>query len=181
MEIQIYLKILRKNAFFIVAMVLIGAIIAFSSTRFLKSGYKNDMVYFLTVSGSSSPDTNQRLDPTNITDTAVAILTSQDFLNETGISSLSVDAKKLAPQVVKLTLTSESAQLSQDSQIIVSNKFNQKLTSFIPDASVKLEPVGSPSKSFQKILNSKILAVFGALVGFLASLVIITLSKYLKL
>lgn len=181
MDLKDYVKILTKNAFFIIALTLIGAAVAFSSTGFLKSGYKNEMVYFLVISDSGNSLTSQKLDPTNITDTAVAVLTSPDLLNETAISSMSLDVKKLAPQVIKLTLTSQSPELSKNSQAPVVEKLNQKLTAFVPEATLKLEPVGEESQSFQQVLNSKILAVFGALIGLLASLVTVAIVRYLRL
>jgi capsular polysaccharide biosynthesis protein len=181
MDIKEYIKIIRKNAFFIVALTLIGALVAFYSTRFLSSGYKNEMVYFLTVSTQDKSGLNQRLDPTNITDTAVAILTSPDFLNETSITPLSIDAKKLAPQVIRLTLTSDDPGLSANSQDSVVGKFNQKITTLVPETSLKLQSVGANSQSVHDVLNNKILAVFGAMVGLLASLIIITIVRYLRL
>lgn len=181
MDLKDYIKILTKNAFFIIALTLIGAFVAFTSTRFLKSGYKNEMVYFLVINESENLDIGRKVDPTNITDTAIAVLTSPDFLNETAISTLTIDAKKLAPQVIKLTLTSNSLQLSETSQTPVVDKFNQKLNILVPDASLKLQPVGIQSQSFQNILNSKILTVFGAVVGLLASVIIIAIVRYLRL
>lgn len=181
MDLKDYIKILTKNAFFIIVLTLIGTTVAFTSTRFLKPGYKNEMVYFLVINGSENSLSSQRLDPTNTTDTVVAVLTSPDFINETAVDPLSLDAKKLAPQVIKLTLTSSSPQLSKNSQAPVADKFNQKLATLVPDASLKLEPIGVESQSYQNILNSKILAVFGAVVGLLASLITIAVVRYLKL
>lgn len=181
MDLKDYIKILAKNAFFIIILALIGAAVAFSSTGFLKSGYKNETVYFLIISGTGNLDAAKKIDPTNITDTAVAVLTSPDFLKEASTGSLSIGAKKLAPQVIKLTITSQSPELSKNSQAPVIEKFNQKLAIFVPEASLKLEPLGEEGQSFQQVLNSKILAVFGALVGLLASLVIIAIIRYLKL
>lgn len=181
MDIKDYIKILTKNAFFIIILTLIGATVAFSSTRFLKSGYKNEMVYFLVINQPENSLQNQKLDPTNTTDTAVAILASPDFLKETAINALSVDVKKLAPQVIKLTLTSDNSQLSQSSQAQVATKFNQKVTTFITNGTLKLEPVGESPPSIHNALNSKVLAVFGALIGLLASLTSIAIVRYLRL
>ncbi len=181
MDIKEYIKILTKNTLFIIALTIIGAAIAFSSTRFLKSGYQNERFYFLIISQNENLENSQRLDPTNITDTAVSILNSPDFINEMAINTLSIDAKKLAPQVIKLTLTSKDPELSKNSQDPIVDKFNRKLTSFVPASSLKLESVGSPNQSYQNMLNNKVLAVFGAIIGFLASVVIIYVVRYLKL
>ncbi len=181
MDLKEYITIIKKNAFFIIVLTLIGASVAFSSTKFLKSGYKTSAVYFLVISSQQNTSTNQKLDPTNITDTAVAVLSSPDFLNEVATNNLSLDAKKLAPQVIRLTLTSKDQQTSEKSLTPVVDKFNQKLASLISESSPKLEPVGVHGQSIHDVLNNKILAAFGATVGLLASLVIIAVVRYLKL
>lgn len=180
MQLSNYLKILKKNFVFIVTLTALGAIVAFASTSFIKSGVIFERTLFVKITETSS-NINLRVDVQALTDTTVAYLQSTDFLNSTGSDGASVSVRKQAPQVVKLTVTSQSAVTSKEISKAVTSTFNQRVKDLISTAQVELVETGDPNEPAIQVLNSKILAVFGAFLGFTLSLVVMAISQYFKI
>lgn len=181
MEFKQYLKIFQKNFIFIAILVISGLALGFYSSRILPSGYRQSQVVFVSDTQSNNPDFAQKQDRAiNFTDSASSIIPSEDFLNSISISQTSVEVKKLAPQVLKITTASQSAEKSrQDLENIIS-KFNEKTENFIGDKDIQLKPVGVTPEPTHFALSMKVLGVFGALIGFIASISIISLATYFK-
>lgn len=183
MEPNQYLKILKTNLIFVAILVLVGAFLGFYSSHLLPSGYKQSQVFFVSQiledktksSGFAQPEA------VGFTDSAVSILESQDFLLSTQISQSSVEVKKLANQVLKITVSSETEEQSKKDLASLVSNFNDKVSSFLGDNEVQLTPVGSSPQASYFALSSKVLALFGALLGLMSALALLALASYFKL
>src|SRR3989344_4816618 len=120
MELKFYLQIIKKNLALIASLALIGAFSAYFSTSFLESGYKATGTFYLSNNSSNEDQQRYNFDgyfsqstAINATDTTVAILTSSDFQKEFSGSQASVGVRKIAPQVIEITTTSQDQQLSK--------------------------------------------------------------------
>lgn len=181
MEAKELIKIARRNLIFFIIFALVGALVGFYSNKLLPSGYRQSRVLFVTSSKVSEPNAIIVQDPaTNVADSAVSVIPSQDFLLYSQVKS-TVEVKKLAPLVIRITATSHSPEQSQQDLETLISSFNTKISQLRSDASVQLAPVGTNTQASYFAFNSKILTLFGALIGVAAAITILAVSLYLKL
>jgi capsular polysaccharide biosynthesis protein len=183
MEFKIYLKIIKNNFIFISIFAVIGMLLGFYSANFLPSGYRQNQTFFVSETkkdGESSLLSKQ--DKASVyTDSAVGIIESEDFLLSAQILNSQIEAKKLAPQVIKITVTNQSAEISKQDLSTAISKFNEKTQQLLGDKSIQLVPIGPTPAPTHFALNTKIMASFGALIGIISSAAILALLSYLKL
>ncbi len=165
----------KKNIMFTLILVAIGMLGGFFSTGYLDSGFKYTKSYF--VYTQNLPTSS---DAEDYTDTAVAILQSNDFLNELKLDNVSLTTKKIAPYVI--TVSAKSEDITRSTQAIenLEKQFNDKAKNFTSQE-FKLNSIGTPSSAQYQSLNNKIMAVVGALLGLLSSLVLLTIAKSLDI
>lgn len=183
MELNIYLKLIKKNFIFIIIFAVVGTLLGFYSTGFLPSGYSQNQTFFVSeteIEKNPSLLTNQDK-ALNYTDSAVSIIQSEDFLLSAQITNSQIEAKKLAPQVIKLTSISHSSETSKQDLSTAVLKFNEKTQQLLGNKSIQLTPIGPAPNPTYFALNSKILAMFGATIGIISSAAILALVSYLKL
>ncbi len=173
------IKIVKKNFIFILTITILGAFTAFMSTSFIKSGYNTQQTMFLSVE-KTNPNVIESIDLHALTDTAIALISSQDFQQSVDAAGATSQAKKLAPQVLVISTTSPSKQITKSAHDQIISLFNSRASELIKNAKVELIPTGKAADPTKKIFNSKILAGFGALIGFAISLTIISISRYFK-
>lgn len=178
MQLKDYVKIFKDNLVFIVILCAVTTTVAFFSTNFLKSGYQDKKTLFLVVADQDSLKQNS-LDAVNATDTVVAILQSPNSINS-ATSGIAIDAKKQAPQLIDLTVTSNDPQVSRNAAAEIINSFNSKINEYLPGHSLHLEQISPNQTPTQRILNSKVLAIAGAVLGFILSIVFISIARYFK-
>lgn len=193
MELKAYTKILRKNFLFIVICVAIATAISYYAAQKSQNGYKLEQTYFIaqTQSQPSSPD--QQIPPSgygnyyqqetarNFTDTAVSILQSPDFISLYTQSPHNVTTQKVAPQVLRISITSPTAAEAQfllDRLII---GFNQNLKSWAPANTVELKAIGQSQEPFINGLDTKIIVAAGAVLGFALAVCVVAVKAYFKL
>ncbi len=183
MELKIYIKLIQKNLIFIGILTVIGIVLGFYVAGFLPSGYKQNQTLFVSeTEKNETPNPLLKQDRAlNYTDSAVSIIQSEDFLLSAQITNSQIEAKKLAPQVIKITLTSQSAEISKQDLSTIILKFNEKTQQLLGDKSIQLIPIGPTPTPNHFALNNKILASFGALIGIISSAAILALVSYLKL
>ncbi len=180
MYFEDYRKTIKKNIVFILTLSALGALAAFLSTSYIKSGYSIQETMFLKVDETNiQPDKN--IDLQLLTDTAAALISSQNFQRPEGFIGAATTAKKIAPQIIMVSTISPEEELTKNAHKGVISKFNSTSGDFITNANVQLAPTGEAQNPTKKIFNSKILAAFGALIGFAAALTIISISKYFKI
>ncbi len=190
MEISELINLVKKYIILIAILALIGGVIGASSANFFSSGFKHQRLYFLTdpVVASQISDTpnsesfSLQEKSRNFTDTAVAILDSPDFKNEVLARGDSLQVRKVAPQVIRLTLVSNTPDTNFSKLQKVSASFNlkiQDLTASTPSSILK--PVGLESSPVYSSLSRQVLFVFGVVLGTVFALLVIGLKNYYRI
>lgn len=193
MELKAYIKILRKNLWFILICVVAATAISYYAAQKSQNGYKLEQTYFIAQSPNQPSLTDQQTSSAgfgsyylqetarNFTDTAVSILQSPDFVSLYTQSPGSVTAQKVAPQLLKISITTPTASEAQfllDRLII---GFNQNLKSWAPSNTVELKAIGQSPKSYFSGLDAKILVTAGAFLGFSLAVCVVAIKTYFKL
>ena len=178
MTLKDYIKILKDNLLFIVVICALTTTVAFFSTNFLKSGYIDKRTLFLTITNQDGTKQNI-IDTVNTTDTVVAILESPNLINKAP-SNISIDAKKQAPQIIDLTVTSSDPKTSSEASAEIVNSFNSKINELVPSYNLRLAQINQEKAPTQRILNNKVLAAAGAVFGFALSIMLIAIARYFK-
>lgn len=117
MQLNDLINLIKKYLILIVIFALIGAFVSASSASFFSSGFEHQRLYFLTDpilnnQISQNPNSESFLlqeKSRNFTDTAIAILDSPDFKSLVLENNDSLEVRKIAPQIIRLTLISSSA------------------------------------------------------------------------
>lgn len=189
MELKQILKLVRNQAYFVVALIFLGAIIGAQSAKFFPSGYSKSQLFFLTTTQASNQAQNNYFAPyyaqenaRNFTDTAVALLGSEEFLKEARPAGASVNVRKVAPQLIRITAQSPNPSDLDEPLEQISQVFNQKIAAISQDAyASQLKEVSLPTVPTFFALNAQILAAAGAILGLASSLLVIGLKVYFKL
>lgn len=189
MDLREIYKLFRNQAYFVVALIFLGAIIGAQSAKFFPSGYSKSQLFFLTTTQTPNQAQNNYFVPyyaqenaRNFTDTAVALLASQEFLKEAGPADASITIRKVAPQLIRITAQSPNPGDLDEPLKQISQVFNQKIAAISQDAyASQLKEVSSPTAPAFFALNARILAASGAILGLASSLLVIGLKVYLKL
>lgn len=179
MYLDQYIKIAKTNLFFICALTAVGAVCGYLSVAHIESGYKAQQTIFVRIE-KSNPLAYESVDAQTITDTVVAYISSTDYQRKANKTS-QTNAKKVAAQVVTLTATSQNLEEAQNSLKNTTTNFNQVAPDLIRHAKVELTNVGEQAIPTKNALNSRVLALFGTLLGFAASISIISVSRYFRL
>lgn len=184
MELKEYIAIIKKNILIIVIATVMGAAIAFYFSLNFQTGYKFEQSFFLT-SQETSADTAQNSyysleKARDFTDSAVAILQSPDFIGSLDTNG-SVAVRKLAPQVIKITVTAPDPQLAKSTMAKVVSSFNAAIGKLQPNSNFQINLVGKIPDSQPAGPSPKIVLAFGAVCGFVVSLIAIGLKTYFRL
>lgn len=188
MELKKFLKIFTENLIFIVMLALGAAITTLMSANFLHSGYSISRVYFVSAPNQTETLQGYNFDSffrgenaRNFTDTVVAILESEDFTGQVLEKGAALTTRKLAPQVVRITLSGENPQnLNQDIEKLAL-RFNMQIAELEGSSSSQLKPIGGVREPAFFALNKPILFVFGFVLGATIALFIIGLKNYFRL
>lgn len=178
MELKDILKIAKQNILFILTITILGAAIGLLSTRFLESGFEKSQYFFLK---EESPAFQEASIQENLTESATQILKSPDFTRELAQVPFKIEATKIAPYVVRVTVISQTTTETEQILAIIPTKFNSKIQELVPQGRYLLVSVGNPPETSHNVLNSKILAIVGAILGLVLSLVTLSVYKFFKL
>lgn len=192
MELREYLNILKKNILLIAGLAIIGAIGAGLSGNWLPNGYRASRLYYLDIPSKDSLAKGQgngyfesfyaQKKAGDFTDTAVGILESGDFLKIVLPDDSSINVRKVAPQLIGLTVTSPGPEKAKDTVDRIARGFNQKMIDLVgSDYSPQIKPLGEPLPTVLYGIDRKILASFGFIVGSIIALSVIALKSYFKL
>ena len=187
MELKDYIQTFKKYTVFILILTAIGGLLAFVITSNIKPGYALSQTFFIS-SPASTEETNLSQNPDyfaqekarNFTDTAVAILDSQDFKSLTVKEGQSLSVRKLSPQVIRLTTTSANPQETKTLMQKIPQEFNSKLSTLQPGSKIsikELAPVGQPSLIQA---DRRIFTLGGLALGFTLAIFALSLKLYLK-
>lgn len=198
MELKEYLKVFKKYFAFILLVGLTGALIAYISTKSLPRAYSLTQTFYLAALTSTPGRSEPALQSQdiysyegyyaqekarNFTDTAVAILDSDDFKSDVGEDSQNLAVRKMAPQVIRLTASAPNSQSAQKLMSKTINIFNEKSVTLADSRFVlSLKPISShvPGPSRDQI-DKKIITVFGLLLGFAFATFVVSLKTYFRI
>lgn len=185
MELRQYIRIFKKNLLIIFVFSVAGAALAILLTKSLPGGFSQTQTFYVSSPIEGSPEyagfyTQEKA--RNFTDTAVAILESLDFKKELVSSGDLIRTQKVAPQVVRITTTSQDQQRARALMGSTVDSFNtkiQKLSGNQPQIQLKeLTTADEP----QKITRNKLVfAAAGLVLGTTAAILTVSLKTYFKL
>ncbi len=188
MELKQFLKIFKDNLTFIVILAFVGAIISLISANFLPSGYSASRVYFVvgqnggaTLNGYNFDNYFRGENARNFTDTAVAALSSPDFANTVLPGTDSLTVRKLAPQVIKITLSAHTSEDLNSNIEKIATRFNTQITELEGSSASQLRPIADATKPSFFALNKPILFVFGLILGVSVAIFILGAKNYFRL
>jgi len=188
LELRVYLKILKKNILFILLFAAFGAVAAFMFTLKLASGVRFEQYFYLVSSNNPGSQAQPAENSTyfsqeaarNFTDTAIAILSSPDFISEISLGNGQIAVRKMAPQVIKLTATASQEGTAKSLIEKTTSSFNQKILSLAGDQIVSLKPVGRGAQPVALAPNRSLIVIFGLLSGSVFALLVVGLKIYFK-
>lgn len=184
MELKDYIKILKNNLPIIAACSLLGILIAIFMTKSLPNGYLQTQTLFVHTPSSQNQQNGSfysQEQSRNFTDTAVAILESADFKSLTDVQG-STRVKKLAPQVINLTTVAKDPQLTKDLMEKTISSFNSKLNQVTEGQNqLQLKQISAAVNPSKIIVNTKVYALSGLIVGLAFAILAISLKTYFRL
>lgn len=195
MELNQYLKIIRRNLLFIAATTAIALLLGNFVSRQIKHGFALEQSFVLITVAGQPPNVQPNQPSTyydysgyfeqekarNFTDTAVAIFQSQDFARTIISPTSSVTVQKSAPQVLKVTINSQNISEAKFDMDRLTLQFNQKLLSLSPQDSLQIVPIGTPQEPVLSKFDPKIITAASALLGTTISIALIAIKSYFKL
>lgn len=189
MELLNYLKVLRKNFIFIAIFAVGGFAVGSLVARNTPSGYNYEQTFFVAPNKTQTENTQAAFfdfegfyaqeKARNFTDTLTALVQTPDFKNGATLPQSSVKAQKLAPQLVKVSVTAPSvgeAKFQLERLII---QLDSKLASL--GSEIKIIPTGNPVEPVLTRLDPTLISTFSTILGIALSLVIISLKSYFRL
>ena len=187
MDLRQLIQIIKKYSLFIIILAVLGAVGGGFSARLTSSGFQRTQTYIISnqsqvlqnnpnyYSENFYAEENLR----NNTDTYIAVLQSNDFQKEAVVSGDSLQVKKVAPQVLRLTYSSPIEQNSSqnlDKVVVFFNSLIGDLTK--ANLAIRLEPVGMAQEPVFSRVNSTTLLFAGAFIGIAFALFIVGLKEY---
>lgn len=189
MELKEYLKILKKEKLSIIVIVSLTLLIGIFYSLKAAPGYKIEQTFLIeaTTSGIPTPtgtsSTLQLMSPQeearNFTDTAVALIKSKDLASNQ--PQTAVTAEKVAPQLIKITVTSQNpmeAAMQIEKTVI---NFNQISKELIKGATLTLKPVGTIPEATLNKIDPKIIIGTSFFAGLTFALLAVSLKTYFRL
>lgn len=185
MEFKQYLKILKANTIIITAFTILGIILAVVFSAKTNYPYKQTQLIFLqTRQESVDQDYSgyySQEKARNFTDTAVSILNSINFQSESSLGTASVNAKKLAPQLIQLTALSQNNHDQNELITKVVEILNSKMKDVSEQSAIEAKQISTLSPSTHTAPSRKVITVAGLLGGFIFALCIISVKTYFRL
>ncbi|MBI3342037.1 hypothetical protein HY024_02855 [Candidatus Curtissbacteria bacterium] len=195
MELNDYLKIIRKNLLFIAVVTIVALLLGNFASKRLKNGFRLEQS-FLIVTTLDQPTSQQTGQPSNsydysgyweqekarnFTDTAVALFQNPDFNASLLSPSTSIAVQKTAPQLFKVTISSANISDAKFDLDRLSVQFNQKLKTIAPQDSLQIIQVGTPQEPTLSKFDPKIITAASALLGLTISVILIAIKSYFRL
>lgn len=187
MEFKQYLKILKANVAIIVIFTLAGLVVSLFASTKVSYPYKQTQLIFLQTHGDENTASQNyngyyaQEKARNFTDTAVSIINSSDFQTENKVRQSAIDAKKLAPQLIRLTASAPNAQNQSEALSESIGTLNSKIKNVTGENFIEAKPLSTPSRATYSAPDKKIMVFAGTLAGFIFALCTIAAKTYFKL
>jgi capsular polysaccharide biosynthesis protein len=190
MELKKYLQIAKNNVIFILIIAFVGSFSAYFIAPHLESGYRSQSTFYLSNQAQETTPPQSynfggyflQSTAINATDTAVAILESGNFQSQLKNPSAATTIKKIAPQLIEITVISQDPGLPNAQIKSIPEAFNKKMKELNPVGPVlTLSPLSNQINVSYHSLNSKVLALAGLALGIVFAFLILGLKTYLEL
>lgn len=182
MHFQKLLKSVRSEIYFTLVVAVAAAAIGSQSAKFFPSGYNLSQTFIVTPPQDDQSAYYQQEMARNFTDTIVALAQESEFAKDILPGTVSMSARKLGPQIVRITLQSPSAQDLPATISKVAPAINTKVQALYQTTKVnQLQEASPPTPVSYFALNKITLALAGLLAGLLFSILTIGLKFYFKL
>lgn len=184
MELRDFLKIFLKDKGFIIGFAIIGALAAFIFVTKIPQGYSASLLFFLAAQDKEETSMGSQFaqeKAANFTDTAVSLISSSEFAAKLS-SPANISARKLAPQLIRVTTTANSVAQVQDTISQIAPLFDRQIASLQgqnPKVSLVATSQTPPVSSNQPKMVATV--IFGFLLGFLFGLVSAGFKNYFRL
>lgn len=191
MELKQYLKVAKKYWLLIVIASLTGVLLALFAVRKMPQGFVLTQTFFIT------PPAVQNFaqyhfeayyageKARNFTDTAVAILDSADFKSRLVSPGQALQVKKLAPQVIQIKAFAPAPEEAKQLMMTTTNAFNAQFVFVQPlpadPASFGLKEVVPPQAPTQQVVDRRVAAAAGLVLGFAFAIFVVSLKSYFKI
>lgn len=188
MELKNYLALLKNYLPLIIICSALGGIFAYFGASRLPKGFSLSQTFYVSLPASQNYQTYSfegfyaQEKARNFTDTAVAILESADFKTQIITKNESVSARKLAPQIIRITATAQNQ--AETTQILdtVLTSFNRKIEALsAAPASPQLKEITESQTPVQIKLKTGVTTAAGFVLGLVFALLVISLKTYLKI
>lgn len=186
MELKTYIEAFKKYIVFIIALTIMGGILAFFITSNFKPGYSLSQTFFISPpnisqeTSAEDPNYFAQEKARNFTDTAVAIIDSQDFKSTVLNGSQSLSVRKLSPQVIRLTVVSTSSSDATRLMQQIPTQFNSKLSTLQPDSPIFIKEIAPAPQPALVKADRRIFTVAGLILGFAFAFFALSLKFYIK-
>ncbi len=187
MELKKFLRIAKKDIFFVLAVGLVIGLVSYFSAPRIQSGFRSQNVFYLSNLEAQSPQGYNfggyfsQSTAINETDTAVAILSSSDLQNAAANLNASISVRKLAPQVIQITVTSNEAGAPKLAMGDLPKIFNQKMHDLNPNGpAITLSPISDEVSVSYHSINSKLVSAAGFIFGIIFAFLILGLKTYIE-
>jgi|SRR3990172_7415119 len=187
MEIKQFLAIFKKYWLFILVFVCLGAAIAYLFTSTLPSGYRQEQLFFISSTQENFEGYNfegyyGQEKARNFTDTAVAILESQQFQGEVSAQNANISARKITPQLIRITVTADVPEEAEKLIPEIVSNFNRKMLDLIgTNETIQIKTISPPSPAYFVAPEKKIFIPATAAIGAIFGIFIVGLKTYFKL
>lgn len=187
MELKEYLRILKKEKYSIITIVILSCVIGLFYSAKQVPGYKIEQTFLIEATRSAvrqseaasiSPIISTQEEARNFTDTAVALIKDQGSHTPPPVS---ISAQKVAPQLIKIIVT---AQNPREAQLFVqktTDNFNQSLKDLIQESTITLKSVGDEPEAARNIIDTKIVFPLSFTAGLTLAILLISLKTYFRL
>jgi len=187
MELKKYLMTAKKDLVFTLAIGLIVGLAAFLSAPRIESGFRSQKVFYLSnlesqpTQGYNFSGYFTQSTAINETDTAVAILQSPDFQALLPKTNTTVTVRKLAPQVIQVTVISKEAGSPKQAVENLPKIFNQKMRDLNPNGpTITLNQLSDEVIVSYRSVSSKLVALAGFIFGIVFAFLILGIKNYLE-
>ncbi len=188
MELKKYFKTVKNDFVLALAIGLIIGIVSYFSAPHIQSGFRSQKTFYLASSDTQSAQGYNfggyfsQSTAINETDTAVAVLESPDFQSLIPGSNAAIATRKLAPQVIQITITSKNADITRQVMERLPNLFNLKMHDLNPNGpNLSLNKISDEVVTSYHSINSKFVSIAGFIFGMILAFLILGLKTYLEI
>lgn len=186
MELEKFLRILKKDLLVLIICAILGVAIALIFLSLQKDGVTVQQTFYITsrISPNTANDIydgfyrEERL--RNFTDTAVSLLQTPDLFEGINLGVV-VSTRKLSPQLIRITAKAATSQNATAAIQSTASQFNAKMESLEKNSPLVLEPISNSPQIQKTDRNQALMVASGLGAGLILGIFLVSTKFYLKL